>query len=349
MAFVTPPPLASGDRVAVVAPSSGGARSAPHVLSLALDRLRDRFDLDPVVHPTARQGDDFLAAHPRGRAAAVHEAFRDPEIRAVFATIGGDDQLRVLRYLDPAVLREHPTRFFGMSDNTNLNLYLWREGVVSYNGGQLLNQVGTPGRFPAFSERYLRRALFEESLGDLDSAPRWTDDTVEWADPDYAETTPEYEPAPDWTWAGGDERVEGRVWGGCLAIVDWHLASDRYLPALERLDGQVLAIETAEDLPSAAEVRWSLMCMGERGLLERFDAVLVGRPQTRNRFERPSRETRERFRRDQREAVLSQLARYNPEAPVVFDLDFGHTNPTVPLPVGGRVDVDPNEGTIRFT
>ena len=349
MEFHTPPALSPGDRVAVVAPSSGGARRAPHVLSLALDRLRERFDLDPVVHPTARQGDEFLAAHPRARAAAVHEAFRDPEIRGVFATIGGDDQLRVLRHLDPSVLREHPTRFFGMSDNTNLQLYLWREGVVSYNGGQLLNQVGTPGRLPAFTERYLRRALFEETLGDLDAAPRWTDDTVEWSDPDYAETAPEYEPAPGWTWAGGDRRVEGRIWGGCLAIVDWHLAADRYLPDPARLDGQVLAVETAEDLPSAAEVRRTLMCVGERGLLERFDAVLVGRPQTRNRFERPSSERRERYRREQRAAVLGELARYNPDAPVVFDLDFGHTNPGVPLPVGGRVELDPAEGTIRFT
>ncbi|MFD1513679.1 S66 family peptidase [Halomarina rubra] len=348
MEFLTPPSLSPGDRVAVVAPSSGGARAAPHVLSLALDRLRDRFDLDPVVHPTARQGDAFLRAHPRARAAAIHEAFRDPEVRGVFATIGGDDQLRVLRHLDPEVLRANPTRFYGMSDNTNLQLLLWRAGVVSYNGGQLLNQVGTPGRLPAFSERYLRRALFEETLGDLDSAPRWTDDTIEWTNDDYAETTPEYEPAPGWTWAGGDESVTGRVWGGCLAIVDWHLATDRYLPAPERLDGAILAIETSEERPSADEVRRTLMCMGERGLLSRFDAVVVGRPQTRNRFERPGEAARERYRRDQREAVLGQLDRYNPDAPVVFDLDFGHTNPTVPLPVGGRVELDPAAETIRF-
>jgi muramoyltetrapeptide carboxypeptidase LdcA involved in peptidoglycan recycling len=91
-----------------------------------------------------------------------------------------------------------------------------------------------------------------------------------------------------------------------------------------------------------------MMCLGERGLLERFSAVLVGRPQTRNRLERPGDEARERYRRDQREAVLSELARYNPDAPVVFDLDFGHTNPTAPVPIGGRVAVDPRDGTIRF-
>ena len=33
---------------------------------------------------------------------------------------------------------------------------------------------------------------------------------------------------------------------------------------------------------------------------------------------------------------------------VVFDLDFGHTNPTAPVPVGGRVEVDTDERAVRF-
>lgn len=97
----------------MIAPSSGGARNAPHVLELALERLRTVFDLDPVVYPTARQGDEFLAANPRARAADVHTAFKDPDITGVFATIGGWEQLRILNHLDPAVLRDPPPDFSG--------------------------------------------------------------------------------------------------------------------------------------------------------------------------------------------------------------------------------------------
>jgi hypothetical protein len=104
-----------GDRVAVIAPSSGAATVFPDVLDLALERLRDRFDLDPVVFETAETDPEELREHPELRAADVHEAFRDPDISAVFATIGGDDQVRVLRHLDPEILRSNPTRFFGMS------------------------------------------------------------------------------------------------------------------------------------------------------------------------------------------------------------------------------------------
>ena len=345
--FVTPPPAAPGDRVAVIAPSSGAAAYARDVLALACDRLREHFDLDPVIYPSARQSDEYLRAHPEARAASIHAAFRDPDISAVFATIGGDDQLRVIDHVDPGVLRAHPTRFFGMSDNTNLHMTLWNAGVVGFYGGQLLNQVGTPGFFPGYSERYLRRALFEDSIGELEQSESWSDDVVEWTHDEYAGMEPEYEDAPGWTWRDNGA-VSGLVWGGCLPVIYWRYAADRDCPSMERLDGEILAIETAENLPSAERVRWTFQALGERGLLERFDGVLVGRPQTRNRFEDPGKEEREQFRREQRDAITAMLDRYNPTATAVFDVEFGHTNPTAPIPIGGRVSIDPASESISF-
>ncbi|SER90971.1 S66 family peptidase [Natrinema salaciae] len=341
MNFVTPPALEPGDRVAVIAPSSGGARNAPHVFELALERLHTAFDLEPVVYPTARQSDDFLSAHPRARAADIHAAFRDPDISGVFATIGGADQLRVLRHLDPTVLREHPTRFYGMSDNTNLSLLLWNAGIVSYSGAQLMNELAVPGELPAYTECYCRRAFFDESLGELEPAAEWTDEpSTWWTNPDELRTPPAYEPNPGWDWRGGDGRVTGRVWGGCRAIVEWHLATDRYLPAPGALDGAILALETAEELPSPTDVAGTLMCLGERGLLERFAAVVVGRAPGRSFLEEPPREERAQYRSRVRDAITEQVERYNPAAPIVLGLDWGHTTPIAPLPIGAPLTVD---------
>ena len=170
---------------------------------------------------------------------------------------------------------------------------------------------------------------------------------IDWAREDYAEATPAYEAAPARTWRG-DAPVEGRVWGGCLSILRWQLATNRYLPAPGDLDGTVLAIETSEQLPSADRVRWTLRAMGERGLLERFDGLLVGRPQTRRRGEDPGPSARRTYRREQRAGILAMLERYNPDATAVLDLEFGHTNPTAPIPIGGRVEVDPGAEVVRF-
>jgi muramoyltetrapeptide carboxypeptidase LdcA involved in peptidoglycan recycling len=347
--FVTPPPLSPGDRIAVLAPSSGSAHDAPHVFELGLERLRTVFDLEPVVYPTARQSNEFLADSPRARAADVHAAFRDPDVGGVVATIGGHDQLRVLRHLDADVLRSNPTRFFGMSDNTNLELFLWRAGVVSYNGAQLMNELAVPGELPAYTERYCRRAFFEASLGELSASDEWTDEpTTWWTDPSEMGSPPAYEPNPGPRWAGGDATVTGRLWGGNRAVVGSHLAADRYLPPADALDGAVLCLETAETIPEPEEVAATLTCLGERGLLSRFEAVLFGRPPARSYLEEPPREEREAYRERLYATVAETVGRYLPEAPVVLGLDWGHTTPTAPLPLGARVEVDPATETVRF-
>ena len=345
-----PPPVSRGGQVAIIAPASGGAAGAKHIFKLGLDRLAETFAVEPIVHPTARQSDDFLRSHPRARAAAVHEAFRDPDIEGVMATIGGDDQLRVLKHLDPAVLRSNPTRFYGLSDNANLSLYLATHGIGSYYGAQLMTELAVPGPLPEYTEMWLRRALFEETLGKLEPPERWTDMTVGWHRPaeEFATTDPGYQSTNGWEFAGSNQQVSGPVWGGCLSIVEWQLSADRYLPAPERLDGAILALETSETLPKPSDVGGALCAMGERGLLERFAGVLVARPATETWQQSRTDDERERYRSLQREAVREQVERYAPDAPIVFDLDFGHTNPTAPIPVGGHVEIDPEKRQIAF-
>jgi muramoyltetrapeptide carboxypeptidase LdcA involved in peptidoglycan recycling len=153
---------------------------------------------------------------------------------------------------------------------------------VSFYGGQLLNQVATPGFLHEYTERYLRRAFFDASMGRVEPADEWSDDVVDWAEPDYESIEPAYEPAPGWRWERGEGVVESRVWGGCLMVLVWQLAVGRYFLDPGALDGAMLALETSEELPTSDDVRRFLTCLGERGLLGRFDAVLVGRPQTRH-------------------------------------------------------------------
>ena len=80
---------------------------------------------------------------------------------------------------------------------------------------------------------------------------------------------------------------------------------------------------------------------GERGLL----AQLPGRH--RRPWPRPpacSRRVPRRIERgtahEQREAILAAFAHYHPSAMIVFDVDFGHTDPQWVLPYGGTITVD---------
>ena len=51
-------------------------------------------------------------------------------------------------------------------------------------------------------------------------------------------------------------------------------------------------------------------------------------------------EQRSAYRTEQRAAVLRAFAEYAPAAMIVFDVDFGHTDPQFVLPYGGVMTVD---------
>lgn len=104
--LTAPPALSLGDRVAVVSPSFAAPGAFPHVHEVAMRRLRKELGLVPVEYPTTRQ----LGAPAADRARDLMAAFADPTIRAVLATIGGDDQLTVLPHLDPDVFRAGQSR-----------------------------------------------------------------------------------------------------------------------------------------------------------------------------------------------------------------------------------------------
>ena len=331
-----------GDKVAVVSPSGGLPEIFPAPYELGLQRLRD-FGLEPVEYPTTRK----LGTAPADRAADLHAAWSDPSIRAVIATIGGDDQLTVLKHLDPEVFRADPKPFFGYSDNTNLHNFLYSVGLPSYYGGSVMVQFGRGGAMHPDTESSLRAALFTPGDFDLTPAAGWTDHDRDWADPSLLETEPPLFPGTGWTWSG-DQQVNGRLWGGCLEIIEWQLAAGRWMLPASEYDG-ILFLETSEEMPSSEEVYRILRNLGERGLLERFDAVLWGRPKSWSLEQHTTPAEAVAYVTGQYLAVDRALTEYNPSAVVVKGLDIGHTDPQQILPYGGQVRVDPATETITVT
>ncbi|MEF8774379.1 MAG: S66 peptidase family protein [Halobacteriales archaeon] len=347
--FVVPPPLERGDRIAVVAPASGAAAEVPHVYEQGLRRLREVFDLEPVAYPTAEKGPSYLAAHPEKRARDVEEAFRDPDVAGVIATIGGEDQIRILNHLDGEVLRSNPTRFYGYSDNTNLAACLWQRGVVSFQGPAVLTQLAMGGGMHEYTVEHVERAFFEETLGEVGPAERFTDQTLNWHDEANLDRAPEMEDNPGWRWHNADaDPVTGRLWGGCLETLSGLLMADRCVPDTSAIEGGVFFFETSELLRDPPWIREVLQSMGERRLLEQFDAAVVGRAKTRTHRVDPPPAEREQHRRRQRKAIRDLFDRYNPAAPVLFDFDCGHSDPMVPIPLGARVTVEPGAERVRF-
>ncbi|MFE6618592.1 S66 peptidase family protein [Streptomyces sp. NPDC057740] len=341
-----PPKPSPGDRVAVISPGAGLPGLFPHPFELGLARLREDFGLEPVEYPATRK----MGSTPRERADDIHAAFADPDVKAVMASIGGDDQITVLPLLDRELIRANPKPFFGMSDNTNLLMFLRNTGIVGYHGATVMAALGRPVAMDQLTAESLRAALFTSGGYELRPAERWNDVNRDWADPATFDAEPETRPADGWTWVNAGRVVEGRSWGGCLEILGWLLMADREIARdLSEYDGGVLFLETSEELPSGEEVFRTLRNMGERGLLHRFSALLMGRAKTWS-FERPnSPQEAARYAAEQREAVLRAMRVYAPDTTIVFDVDFGHTDPQLVIPYGGFVRVDGPSRRITVT
>ena len=322
-----------GDTVAIVSPSAGLPGLYPWVHELALTRLRDEFGLIPQEYPTTRQ----MGASYADRARDLMAAFADPAVSVVFSSIGGEDEIGLIPYLDPAVFLAHPKPFFGYSDNTNLHNFLWQLGIPSYYGGSTMVQLGMPGAMHPLTVEALRHAFFGRGEVAVPASDQFTDIELTWEDPANLTRVRPLEPNDGLIW-DGDEDAAGTLWGGCLEVLYGLLVAGRQPPDAD-LDGVVLYFETSEEVPPAFAVWYFLTALGERGWLERIAGLLVGRPKTWTLDHPVDAPARAAHRQAQRDAIVKAVRTYNRHIPIVMNLDFGHTDPQIIIPNGGRARI----------
>lgn len=328
------PKLEPGDKVAIVSPSFAAPAVWPHVYRLGIERLQQDFGLEAISYPGTAKPD----ATNEEKAADLVAAFDDPDIKAVISSTGGDNQVTYIKHLPVAPFVNNPKPFFGYSDNSHLANFLFLNGVPSFYGGSLFSQFAMQGQMDAYTAGYLRQALFTGGEIELRPSDVYNDVELPWNNEDNLSLRRLYEPNSGWLWDGTLEG-EGLLWGGCLESVDEMLRHRVVIPALEQFEDIVLMLETSEELPSPDYVFRVVRALGELGVLARVKGVLVGRAKAWNFEQDYNAEQKQTYRDKQGETVLRAVRSYNPAVPVIQNMDFGHTDPQIPMPYGGRVQI----------
>lgn len=346
--FTQPQRLRPKDKIAILSPSSGMPSLFPWVYDQGLKRVKDVFSLDPIEFSSARKSPEFLSKNPKARAEDINAAFADSSIKAIIATIGGNDQIRVLPYLDKDLIRRNPKIFMGYSDCTNLHLFLWNLGIVSYYGGAIMTQFAMGKEMHPYTIDSIQKALFQLSIGKVLPPLEYSDADLDWADKaNLHKDRPQY-PGVEWHWHNPPNHVvTGRLWGGCLEVLHLHLSVKKYLPSADLLDSAVLFVETSEEMPSNGFVYRFIATLAEVGFLKKFKAILVGYPKAQFCGMFPP-EGREAFITGQQAAIKAALQDYGISLPVIFNLNFGHTDPQIIFPSGGCVKIDGVNRMIEF-
>ncbi|MEK7534672.1 MAG: S66 peptidase family protein [Patescibacteria group bacterium] len=324
-----------GDKVAILSPSFAAPGKWPHVYELGLKRLREIFELEPVEFPTTKK----VGASKEERAKDLIAAFEDKEIKGVISSLGGDDQITYIKNLPAEPFKSNPKPYFGYSDNTHFMNFLWLNSIPSYYGGALFTQFAEQGKIHEYTLKYLKLALFEKGEFELEASKEYNDIDLDWSDTENLKKQRTYEPNEGWVW-DADQNTEGITWGGCLESIDELLRHSVEIPSLEDFENIILMTETSEEIPTANYVYRVYRSLGERGILERVKGILVGRPKAWEFDRQNSKEQKDKYRKQQGDAILTTVRKYNKSIPVVQNLDFGHSDPQVPMPYGKKVRID---------
>jgi len=332
--FRKPQKLIQGDKVATVSPSWGGPSEFPHRYQAGVRQLEAEFGLEVVEMPYTLNGADWLASNPQARADDLMQAFIDPSIKGIIATIGGNDSIRLLPFIDLNVIRDNPKVFMGYSDTTISHLICFKAGLVSFYGPAIMAGFAeNGGMFPYMTES-VRKTLFQSNpVGVIEpNMGGWTVETLEWGEPANQEKKRSLNPCTGWKFLQGEGIHQGRLLGGCIEVFDW-LRGTELWPTPEAWQDAILFLETSEEAPSPANVKYMLRALAALGALKHLSGMLFGRP--------GGGVPLEQF--EEYDHVILQIVRDEEglvDLPIITNMDFGHTDPMFVLPYGVLAEID---------
>jgi muramoyltetrapeptide carboxypeptidase LdcA involved in peptidoglycan recycling len=330
--------LQHGDKVATISLSWGGTSGLLERYNQGKNSLETIFGLNVVETKHALRSAEWLYKNPRAKAEDLMEAFSDKSIKAIFTNIGGDDSIRTLSYMDLDIIKSNPKIFFGFSDTTISHFVCFKAGLSSFYGTSLMVGFAEYGGMHPYQIADINRTLFSSTpVGQvLPNKGGWTSEPIEWFNPSLLNTKRKLTPNKEWNFLQGSGKVQGRLIGGCMEVLELLKATD-YWPEREAWKDCILFLEISDETLKPDRFCAWLRNYAAQGILRNVKGILVGRPND-NAF---VKEYNDELLKVMREEELTNL-------PIVTEMDFGHTCPIFTLPFGATSEIDCDKKTFSI-
>lgn len=312
--------LIKGDHIRIVSPSSSIERLGGFEANLTAKEKLEELGFKVSFSEHYFENDLFYSAPIKSRVADLHAAFSDPSVDAIMTTIGGFNCNELLPYLDYNLIQANPKIFCGYSDTTALlNGIYAKTGLETYMGPSYSSFKMIEGQ-DYQSKMWLRAVTQADYI--LEPSQEWSSDA--WYDP----SQPRYFMPTEWK-VYNHGQASGIAIGGNISTFNL-LTGTEFAP---QPDNYILFLEEAEDDNYVI-------------ILRHLTAILQAYPTPKavvfGRFPKETQMTEEIFM-----AILEKYPILK-TIPVMYDLDFAHTQPLFTVPIGSHVSIDTKTLNIHF-
>ena len=332
-----PPLLKKGDIVAAVSSSWGGASVYPRRYEIGKQQFEETFGLKVIEMPHTLDSVEELDKNPKARADDINAAVKNPNVNAIITTIGGDDCVRLLPYLDYQAIAENPKFFIGYSDPTALHFAFLKAGVSSVYGPAFLTTFAENCGILDYVKNSLNNILFNGKIsGEITPSEFWINEFLDWGNPENQKKMRKRIKNEGYRFLLGKTPVQGQLIGGCLEVLEMIKATPVW-PDKTVWEDCILFIDLSEEAPSPTYIVRCLRNYAAAGILKRLKGILVGRP-----CNVPTAD----FNKYDEAFVHAVRDEAGLNIPIVTRMDFGHTDPIYCLPYGALAEINPVKETV---
>ena len=317
--------------MAVLSPSWGGPSIFPRVYEHGLKVLQE-WGLTIKEYQSTRADADFLRKNPQIRAQDINNAFADKEVVAIITSIGGNDSVRILPFLDKKVISENPKILMGFSDTSTVHTFCNQLGLITLYGPSVMAGFSQMESLePAFKE-HVHAMLFEPTERyEYSPYQSYCDGYSNWMQEENLGKVHQLKASSGWRWISGGGVVRGELFGGCMEVFEMMKATD-FWPEKKFWKEKVFFLETSEEKPSLHQVDHALRNYGMLGVWDHVNAFIFGRARDYSDGEKKELEDLVTT------VIVGEFGRT--DMPIIANVDIGHTDPQFVLPLGGRVEID---------
>ncbi|GAA0599241.1 hypothetical protein GCM10009001_14400 [Virgibacillus siamensis] len=182
----------------------------------------------------------------------------------------------------------------------------------------------------------VNRTLFSnEIIGEIQSAKDWTSQFIEWdeVNKDQQRTM---QPNSGYELLQGSDVIQGRLLGGCIEVLEFAKGTELW-PSETYWDDAILFFETSEEKTDPEMIKRWLRNYAAQGIFQKANGIIFAKPLDETYYE------------EYKKVIYQVMGEYDLEnLPILYNLNFGHTEPKFILPYGAMAEVNCSRKTFSI-